>query len=105
MDKYQAKRGNRNPLDNYSKLKTKTERADFFAKYLQAKTFDFCEINEERSAVSEVTSKEAEGWMSNYQIADIEKLPVDHPLMEKKLASLPSRAHSCNAWADEKELE
>ena len=103
--KYQAKKGNKHPLDSYSKLSTKAEKAEFFAKYLQAKKFDFLEIKEERSAVSEVTSKETEGWMSKYQIADIEKLPVDHPLMEKKLASLPSRAHSCKAWADEKELE
>ena len=103
--KYQSKKGNKHPLDSYSKLSTKAEKAEFFAKYLQAKKFDFLEIKEERSAVSEVTSKETEGWMSKYQIADLEKLRVDHPLMEKKLASLPSRAHSCKAWADEKQLK
>jgi hypothetical protein len=70
--KYQAKKGNKNPLDSYSKLSTKAEKAEFFAKYLQAKKFDFLEIKEERSAVSEVTSKESEGWMSKYQIASIE---------------------------------
>jgi hypothetical protein len=71
-------------LDTYNKLTHKTEKADFFAKYLQSKKFDFLEIKEERSCVTEMTSKESEGWMSKYQIADLEKLAVDHPLMEKK---------------------
>ena len=103
--KYSAKKGNKNPLDTDNKLTSRTDKAEFFAKYMQTKKFDFLELKEERSSVSEVSSKEAEGWMCKYQIADLEKLPVDHPRMENKLASLPSRAHSCKAWADEKELE
>ena len=51
------------------------------------------------------TSKETEGWLSKYQIADFEKRPVGHPLLNDKLAGLPARAHSCRARADKGEME
>ena len=36
--------------------------------------------------------------MTRFQVAHHEKLPVDHPLMVSKLASLPSHAHPQQDW-------
>jgi hypothetical protein len=38
--------------------------------------------------------------MSKFQVADHEKMAWDHPLMESKLASLASRKHPIQEWAD-----
>jgi hypothetical protein len=45
------------------------------------------------------------GWLSKYQIADIEKLTHDHHLIQKMLAHMPSKKHHSKAWAEDNELE
>ena len=41
-----------------------------------------------------------EGWMTRFQVAHHEKLPMEHPLMMSKLASLTSQAHPQQKWRD-----
>ena len=43
--------------------------------------------------------------MTRFQSADQEKMPVDHPLLETKLASLPSKAHPIQEWKDAGKME
>ena len=43
--------------------------------------------------------------MSKCQVSHHEKLPCDQPHMEAKLASLPSRKHPIQEWADKGEME
>ena len=43
--------------------------------------------------------------MTRFQIADHEKMPVGHVLLESKLAALPSRAHPIQDWGDAREME
>ena len=61
---------------------------------------------EERHEASNSTDNTAvEGWMTRFQVAHHEKLPVDHPLMLSKLASLPSHAHPQQEWRDAVKME
>ena len=103
--KYQAKKGNPHPLEKYNKLTSRQEKQEFLQKYLTNKKFDYVGLEQTSEANTSSTSKETEGWLSKYQIADFEKLPVDHPLLNDKLAGLAARAHSCKAWADKGEME
>ena len=43
--------------------------------------------------------------MTRSQIADHEKMPLDHPLMVSKLGSLRSHAHLELEWKDAGEME
>ena len=43
--------------------------------------------------------------MTRFQVAHTEKLPVDHPLMVSKLATLPIHAHPQQDWWDAGEME
>ena len=103
--KYQAKKGNPHPLEKYSKMTTRAEKQDFYNKYLANKKFDWVGLEHSQEANTTLKTKENEGWLTQYQIADLEKLPIDHPLMKVKLATLPSRAHSLKEWADQDEKE
>ena len=40
------------------------------------------------------------GWMTRFQIAHHDMMPVGHPLMVSKLPSLPSHAHPQQQWRD-----
>ena len=103
--KYQAKKGNPHPLEKYNKLTFRQENQEFLQKYLTNKKFDYVGLEQTSEANTSSTSKETEGWLSKNQIADFEKLPVDHPRLNDKLAGLAARAHSCKAWADKGEME
>ena len=103
--KYQAKKGNPHPLEKYSKMTTKAEKQEFYNEYLNNKKFEWVGLEHTHEANTTQKTKENEGWLTQYQIAALEKLPVDHPLMKVKLAALPSRAHSLKEWADMDEKE
>ena len=103
--KYQAKKGNNHPLEKYNNLTTKAEKQDFYNKYLKDKKFERFDIEEKNKAEKIQEEKGQEGWMSKFQVADHEKMAWDHPLMESKLASLPSRKHPIQEWADKGEME
>ena len=67
---------------------------------MKDKKFDWVQM-EERYEASNSTDKSAvEGWTTRSQIADHEKMPLDHPLMVSKLARLPSHAHPQLEWRD-----
>jgi hypothetical protein len=48
--KYQVQKGNKHPLEAYNTLTTKKERAEFHAKYLKDKKFDWMAIDETTEA-------------------------------------------------------
>ena len=59
----------------------------------------------ETEVASIAKNSQFEGWLSKYQIADIEKLPHDHHLIQNMIAQLPSNQHHSNAWAEDIYLE
>ena len=102
---YQKKQGNSAPWEMYQKCKGPQERRDFLTKYLADKKFTWVtvEVSHDNKTVEETGARS--GWKSRFQIADEEKLPVDHPLMEALLSSLPAQAHSQKSWAEQGEME
>ena len=95
--KYQDKKGNKHPLEAYNKLTTKKERAEFHAKYLKDKKFEWVAIDETKEWKTSRTNQNFQGWCTKWQVADHMKMAVDHPLLIAKLASLPSRAPACKS--------
>ena len=71
--KYHAKKRNPHPLEKYNKLTSRQEKQEFLQKYLTNKKFDCVGLEQTLEANSSSTSKETEGWLSKYQIADSEK--------------------------------
>jgi hypothetical protein len=103
--KYQDKKGNKHPLETYNKLTSKKEKAEFYAKYLKDKKFEWVAIEEETELKTLSTTGSFQGWVNKWQVADHLKMPLDHPLLQAKLASLPSRAHALQEWRDAGEME
>ncbi len=103
--RYQAKVGNRGPLDHYMGLTSRQEKAEFVRRYISDKKFGWLRLREERSHGTSSETSSTEGWLSKYQIAAAEKVPVESPLLEALLASLPARAHRHVAWAEQGEKE
>ena len=103
--KYMDKKGNPNPLALYSELKTRTEKQHLYSKYLKDTKVDWVKMEERREASNSTDNTAVEGWATRFQVAHHEKLPVDHPLMVSKLASLPSHAHPQQEWRDAGEME
>lgn len=99
-------KGNNQPWDAYKALKSCEQKREFLFNYMKDKKF--CWINkqlkEEFSQSSSVSSSSEEQWLSMAQIAAEEKLnpkdPEQNKLLEALLATLPSQAHSCKAWAE-----
>ncbi len=104
---YQRKKGNSVPWEAYMECGSPEEKKLFLKKYLKDKKFRFLttkeDLTEERG--KKTTSKHTQGWKSKFQIADLEKLPLEHPLLESLLNTLPSRAHSYAPWAEKGEME
>ena len=102
---YQKKQGNSAPWEMYQKCKGPQERRDFLTKYLADKKFTWVtvEVSHDNKTVEETGARS--GWKSRFQIADEEKLPVDHPLMKAPLSSLPAQAHSQKSRAEQGEME
>ena len=98
--KYMDKKGNPNPLALYKDLKTRKDNQDFYNKYLKDKKFEWVNMEERHEASSSTDNTAVEGWVTRFQVAHHEKLPLDHPLMLSKLASLPSHAHPQQEWRD-----
>ena len=103
--KYLDKKGKKHPLAHYNQLTTRKEKTDFYAKYLKDKKFEFVSVDEETEVKTSNSHGSFKGWCTKWQIADYEKMPVGHALLEAKLASLPSRAHPIQQWRDAGEME
>ena len=103
--KYMASKGNPSPLRSYLTLSTKDDKRAFCAKYLNDKKFEWLIVTETHTAGEDNSLSSEEGWMTKFQIADLEKLPIDSELLKNRIAELPSREHSSNAYKDGGELE
>ena len=103
--KYMASKGNPSPLRSYLTLSTKDDKRAFCAKYLNDKKFEWLTVTETHTAGEDNSLSSEEGWMTRFQIADLEKLPIDSELLKNRIAELPSREHSSNAYKDGGELE
>ena len=67
---------------------------------MKDKKFDWVQMEERHEASNSTEKRAVEGWMTRSQIADHEKMPLDHPLMVSKLGSLRSHAHLELEWRD-----
>ena len=95
-----------NPLALCKPLSAKKDQPDLYNKYGKDNTSSSgCRWRRDHEASSSRDKRAVEGWMTRFQIADQEKLPVDHPLMVSKLASLPSHAHLELEWRDARGIE
>ena len=103
--KYMDKKGNPNPLALNKQLKSRKDKQGFYNKCLKDKKLDWVRVEERHEASSSTDNTAVEGWMTRFQVARREKLPVDHPLLVSKLASLPSHAHPRQEWRDAGEME
>ena len=72
---------------------------------MKDKKFEWVNMEETREASNSTENTTAEGWMTRFQVAHHEKLPVDHPLMVSKLARLLSHAHPQLEWRDAWDME
>jgi hypothetical protein len=67
-------------------------------------------VQVQESHRSEKTSscKSTDGWMTEWEIAELNKLPLNHPnyrrLIDAKLAGLPSMEHPVEEWRSDTEL-
>ena len=89
--RYKAKKGDANPLDKYSQLKTRGEKHDCWKMFKADKAFNFVNVQDENSVIRGNEVAQLKWWMTKFQIGDHEQLPVDHPLMVSLVADLPSR--------------
>lgn len=97
--------GSNAPMEMYMSLTSKEEKHSFWKRFLVDRKFSWVSMNESSSQTSRRSTTTEEGWMSRFQIADAEKLPVDSQLLELCLQGLPCRAHRCAAWAEKGEKE
>ena len=81
-------------------MTSKKDKADFFARYLKDKKFEFVAVDETTEVKTSSTNESFKGWCNKWQVADYDKIPVGHVLLESKLAELPSRAHPIQEWKD-----
>ena len=103
--KYMASKGNPSPLRSYLTLSTKDDKRAFCAKYLNDKKFEWLTVTDTHTAGEDNSLSSEDGWMTRFQIADLEKLQIDSELLKNRIAELPSREHSSNAYKDGGELE
>ena len=89
----------------YKQLSTRKDKHDFYNKYVKDKKFDWVQKEQRHEASSSTDKRAVEGWMTRFQIADHEKMPVGHSLLVSKLAGLPSHAHSQLEWKGAGEME
>ena len=82
-------------------MRARKDQQDFDNKYGKDNiSSSGCRWRREHEASRCRDKRAVEGWMTRFQIAEHENLPVDHPLMVSKLASLPSHAHVQLEWRD-----
>ena len=86
-------------------MTSKKDKADFYARYLKGKKFEFVAVDETTKVKSSSSNESFKGWCNKWQVADYEKIPVGHVLLESKLAAHPSRAHPIQEWRDAGEME
>ena len=103
--KYLDKKGKTHPLAHYNGLNSKKEKQEFYSKFLKDKKFEFVAVDATTEMKTSNSNESFKGWVTKWQVADFEKIPVGHPLLEAKLASLPSRAHPIQEWRDAGEME
>ena len=99
--KQQKKVGGEDPLRTYEALATKEEKHDFCKKWLQDKKFTFITVRSDTSHAATTEKDTKEGWKTKFQIAHIECLAPDNPLLDALLVDLPSREHQNQAWKDQ----
>lgn len=103
--RYAASKGQDNVAKQWNMCTTPDMKKQFWKQWKVDKKFSWCTISEKNSLEICDQAENIEGWMSKYQVAAMEKVPVDSPLLEDMLKDFPSRAHRCASWAarDEKE--
>ncbi len=102
---YQKKKGNTGPWEAYMECSSADDRKLFLKRYMKDKKFGFLTMKEDLTEERGKKTTSTQGWKSKFQIADSEKLPLEHPLLESLLTQLPSRAHSYKPWAEKGEME
>ena len=90
------------PIKEYSKCATWEEKRKYQNNntWLVDKKFDWIKLKETQAHTESIKENAFEGWYSKFQVADYEKIPHDHPLLQAKLNTLPCRAHPVQEWAD-----
>ena len=91
-------------MQSYLALPTKDAKREFCRKYLNDKKFEWLTVTETHTSGEDNAISHDEGWLSRFQIADLEKLPLESELLKSRLAELPSRGHSSKAYKDAGEL-
>jgi hypothetical protein len=99
------KNGNSKPLDTYQALQTSKEKHNFWRTFLSDKKFTWLFVQEDYTHTTSTKDGHIEGWLSKYQVADAEKLPLESELLQDLLADLPCRAHRTASWAAKGEKE
>ena len=103
--RYQAKKGAMEPLNAWRACQSKEDQLAFFRQWKVDKKFTWLALKETHQVSVTLATDKEEGWLSRYQVASEEKLPVDSELLQELLAELPSRAHRSASWASKGEKE
>jgi hypothetical protein len=105
MQYEKKKNGNGKPLETYQALQTSKEKHNFWRSFLSDKKFTWLTVQENYTHTTSTKDVHIEGWLSKYQVADAEKLPLESELLQDLLADLPCRAHRTASWAAKGEKE
>ena len=105
MQYEKKKTGNSKPLETYQALQTTKEKHNFWRSFLSDKKFTWLTVQENYTHTTSTKDVHIEGWLSKYQVADAEKLPLESELLQDLLADLPCRAHRTASWAAKGEKE
>ena len=103
--RYAGRTGQDNVTKKWAECTTPEQKKEFWKLWKVDKKFTWRSISEKNTVEVSHQGEHLEGWMSKCQIAAMEKIPKDSPLLEDMLKEFPSRAHRCASWAarDEKE--
>lgn len=88
------------PFDAYKNCKTQQEKRQFYKNYCLDPALSFCKVVEETTLADQETTDTVTGWMTIWEIQEIEKIP-DLKLIEKMVEKLPSKDHDNPAAAAE----
>ena len=91
------------------KAATKEEKHKILAQFATDKSCKWIvSVKESHKTEQSVTSNALDGWMTEFEIADLNKLPMAHPnyrrLLDALLKDLPSMEHPKEEWRNDTKL-
>ena len=103
--KYAKSKGNDAPMNAYLQSTSREEKREFCTKWLGDKKFEWLKVTDSHVTNIGVHHKGKEGWLNKWQVADLEKMPIDSEIFKNRLTEFASRVPISAVLKDAGELE